>query len=156
MQSRKSKIIIFAAATLLIAAILGAFSEADVKQYQGLVASKSSVGESVNKAEKTTEQPAPESNTAIPQAEYKKYAPKFTASRYDPQAWVKLAKEAGMKYIVITAKHHEGFCLYDSKVTDWDVMASAAKRDLLKPLVDEARKEGLNASNKQSLGCCFV
>ncbi len=68
MQSRKSKIIIFAAATLLIAAILGAFSEADVKQYQGLVASKSSVGESVNKAEKTTEQPAPESNTAIPQA----------------------------------------------------------------------------------------
>jgi alpha-L-fucosidase len=79
----------------------------------------------------------------IPRAEYKKYASKFTASKYDPAAWVKLAKDAGMKYIIITAKHHEGFCLWDSQVTDWDVMNSAAGRDLLRPLVEEARKEGL-------------
>ena len=80
---------------------------------------------------------------AIPQAEYRKYATKFTASQYDPKAWVKLAKEAGMKYIVITAKHHEGFCLFDTKASDWNAINSSAGRDLLKPLVEEAKKEGL-------------
>jgi alpha-L-fucosidase len=80
----------------------------------------------------------------IPVAQYKGLAKKFTASKYDPKAWAALAREAGMKYIVITAKHHEGFTLYDSAYSDWNaVKASAAGRDLLKPLTDAARADGL-------------
>ena len=82
-------------------------------------------------------------NAKIPVADYKALAPEFTATNYDPAAWARLAREAGMKYIVITSKHHDGFALYDSKVTDWDVTASGAKRDLLAPLAEAARKEGL-------------
>jgi len=58
----------------------------------------------------------------IPVAEYKAFARQFNPVRYDPDAWVRLAKEAGMKYIVITSKHHDGFALFDSKATDWDVV----------------------------------
>lgn len=82
-------------------------------------------------------------NGKIPVADYKAFAKDFTAGNYDPAAWARLAKEAGMKYIVITSKHHDGFALYDSEVTDWDVMSSGAKRDLLTPLAEAARKEGL-------------
>jgi alpha-L-fucosidase len=83
-------------------------------------------------------------NEKIPSATYKKYAEKFTAAKYDPAAWAALAKRAGMRYIVITSKHHDGFALFDSKVSDWDAVdASAAKRDLIKPLAEAARKEGL-------------
>jgi alpha-L-fucosidase len=72
-------------------------------------------------------------NGQIPVSNYKAFAQKFTASQYDPIAWVKLAKAVGMKYIVITAKHHDGFSLYDSAASDWDVMNSGAKRDLIAP-----------------------
>jgi alpha-L-fucosidase len=82
-------------------------------------------------------------NGKIPVVDYKAFAKDFTAEKYDPAAWAKLAKDAGMKYIVITSKHHDGFALYDSEVTDWDVMASPARRDLLAPLAEAARKEGL-------------
>jgi alpha-L-fucosidase len=82
-------------------------------------------------------------NGKIPVADYKGFAKDFTASNYDPSAWAKLAKGAGMKYVVITSKHHDGFALYDSKVTDWDVMSSGAKRDLLAPLAKAVRTEGL-------------
>jgi alpha-L-fucosidase len=82
-------------------------------------------------------------NGKIPVADYKAFAKDFTAANYDPAAWARLAKEAGMNYIVITSKHHDGFALYDSEVTDWDVMSSGAKRDLLTPLAEAARKEGL-------------
>src|SRR5450759_779382 len=58
----------------------------------------------------------------IPVAEYKEYDKQFNPVKYDPKAWVKMAKAAGMKYIVITSKHHDGFALFDSKVTDWDVV----------------------------------
>ena len=57
----------------------------------------------------------------IPSAEYKKYAEQFNPVKYDPAAWVKVASEAGMRYIVFTSKHHDGFALYPSDVTDWDV-----------------------------------
>jgi alpha-L-fucosidase len=80
----------------------------------------------------------------IPSAEYKKYARQFNPVKYDPKAWVKVAKEAGMRYIVITSKHHDGFALYPSDVTDWDVAdATPYGKDLLGPLVDEAKMAGL-------------
>ena len=80
----------------------------------------------------------------IPVAEYKGYAAEFNPVAYDPEAWVKMAKNAGMKYIVITSKHHDGFALFDSKVTDWDVAdATPYGKDLLKPLVEACRKEGI-------------
>jgi len=83
-------------------------------------------------------------NAKIPVAEYKSYAQDFNPVNYDPKAWVKMAKDAGMKYIVITSKHHDGFALFDSNVSDWDIAdASPYGKDLLKPLVKEAKKEGL-------------
>jgi alpha-L-fucosidase len=63
--------------------------------------------------------------------------------KYDPDAWVKLAKDAGMKYIVITTKHHDGFCLWDSKQTDWDIASTPYGKDLLKPLAEACAKHGI-------------
>jgi alpha-L-fucosidase len=83
-------------------------------------------------------------NGKVPVTTYKAFAKDFTASKYDPQAWARLFEDAGAKYIVITAKHHDGFTLYDSKVSDWNaVKASAAGRDLLQPLADAVRARGL-------------
>ncbi len=79
----------------------------------------------------------------IPVEKYKSYAPEFTAAKYDPERWAELANKAGMKYVVITSKHHDGFALYDSAVSDWDVMASGAKRDLLEPLAKAVRARGM-------------
>ncbi len=80
----------------------------------------------------------------IPVAEYIEYAKRFDPVKYDPDAWVHLAKEAGMKYLVITSKHHDGFALFDSKVTDWDVVdATPYGKDLLKPLAEACRKHGI-------------
>jgi alpha-L-fucosidase len=80
----------------------------------------------------------------IPAAEYRaELLPKFNPVKYDPEAWVVAAKNAGMKYIVITSKHHDGFCLWDSKLTDWDVGSSPHKKDLLKPLADACKKHGI-------------
>ncbi len=81
----------------------------------------------------------------IPVAEYKEYAKSFNPVKYDPDAWVRLAKEAGMRYIVITSKHHDGFALFDSKVTDWDMVdATPYGKDLLRPLVNAARDQGMH------------
>jgi alpha-L-fucosidase len=80
----------------------------------------------------------------IPRSVYREAAKEFDAKDYDPKLWVQIAKDAGMKYIIITAKHHDGFCLFDTPYTDWDAVdASAAKRDLLEDLVSEARAAGL-------------
>jgi alpha-L-fucosidase len=80
----------------------------------------------------------------IPVADYRAFAKDFTAAKYDPQAWAQLAQDAGVKYVVITAKHHDGFSLFDSGYSDWNaVKASAAKRDLLQPLDDAVRGHGL-------------
>ena len=77
-------------------------------------------------------------------ADYRALAKDFTAAKYDPQAWAQLALEAGVKYVVITAKHHDGFALYDTAFSDWNaVQASGAKRDLLQPLADAVRARGL-------------
>jgi len=80
----------------------------------------------------------------IPRAIYREAAKQFDANDYNPKKWVNIAKNAGMKYIIITAKHHDGFCLFDTQYTDWNaVEASAARRDLLKDLVAEAKAAGL-------------
>ena len=80
----------------------------------------------------------------IPVAEYKAFAKEFNPVKYDPDEWVRLAQEAGIKYIVITSKHHDGFALFDSKVTDWDVVdATPYGKDLLKPLAEAWRKQGM-------------
>jgi alpha-L-fucosidase len=80
----------------------------------------------------------------IPVEEYEKFAPRFNPVKFDPEVWVKAAMDAGMKYIVITTKHHDGFCLFDSKKTDYDVMdATPFKRDIMKELADECRKQGI-------------
>ena len=80
----------------------------------------------------------------IPVAEYKEYGKQFNPVKYDPNQWVLMAKDAGMKYIVITTKHHDGFALFDSKVTDWDIVdATPYGKDLLKPLAEACRKHGI-------------
>ncbi|NML22339.1 alpha-L-fucosidase [Pseudoflavitalea sp. G-6-1-2] len=80
----------------------------------------------------------------IPVAEYQERAKSFNPTQYNPDAWVKMAKEAGMKYIVITAKHHDGFALFDSKASQWDITdATAYKKDLLKPLAEACKKYGV-------------
>jgi len=80
----------------------------------------------------------------IPVVEYKKFAGQYNPIKYDPVSWVKMAKDAGMKYIVITSKHHDGFALFDSKVTDWDVVdASPYGKDLLRPLAEACKKEDI-------------
>ncbi|MBT1697604.1 alpha-L-fucosidase [Fulvivirgaceae bacterium PWU4] len=80
----------------------------------------------------------------IPVADYRAYAKQFNPVKYDADAWVRMAKDAGMKYIVITAKHHDGFALFDSKVTDWDMVdATPYGKDLIKPLAEACRKHGI-------------
>ena len=83
-------------------------------------------------------------STRIPVDEYKAYAEEFNPVHYDPEAWAALAKKAGMRYLVVTSKHHDGFALYPSEVTDWDIAdASPYGKDLIGPLAEAARAEGL-------------
>jgi alpha-L-fucosidase len=80
----------------------------------------------------------------VPVAEYEKLAGQFNPVKFDAAEWVGIAKAAGMKYIVITSKHHDGFCLFGSKATKYNVVDSTPyKKDLLKPLSDECRKQGI-------------
>lgn len=79
----------------------------------------------------------------IPLETYDQFIHEFNPVKYNPEKWVAMAKNAGMKYIVITSKHHDGFCLFDSKYTDFDVMSTPYANDLLKPLADAAHKAGL-------------
>jgi alpha-L-fucosidase len=80
----------------------------------------------------------------VPVPEYEKLAQSFNPVKFDADAWVALAKDAGMKYIVITSKHHDGFALFDSKVSRWDVVdATPFKRDVLKELAAACAKQGM-------------
>ncbi|NVK84258.1 MAG: alpha-L-fucosidase, partial [Cytophagia bacterium] len=79
----------------------------------------------------------------IPLEEYDKFLDEFNPVKFDADTWVKMAKDAGMKYIVITSKHHDGFGLFDSKTSDFDVMATPFKRDILKELSEACEKEGI-------------
>jgi alpha-L-fucosidase len=87
----------------------------------------------------------------IPTEEYERYFKRFDPDLYDPDAWAAAAAGAGMKYFVVTTKHHEGFCLWDSKRTDYKATNTPAKRDLLKPMVEAFRKRGLKVGFYHSL-----
>ena len=82
---------------------------------------------------------------------YQKYFDYFDPDLYDPKEWAKAAKNAGMKYAVLTTKHHEGFCLWDSQLTDYKATNTPAGRDLLRPYVDAFRDEGLKIGFYHSL-----
>ena len=79
----------------------------------------------------------------VPEAEYQKYFDEFDPAGYDPAEWARVAKAAGMKYAVLTAKHHDGFCLFDSKLTDYKATNTKAGRDLVREYVEAFRAEGL-------------
>lgn len=75
---------------------------------------------------------------------YEKLPAFFNPVNYDPKEWVALAKAAGIKYITITSKHHDGFAMFDSKLTHWDIVDQTPyKKDVIKMLADECRKEGI-------------
>lgn len=85
-----------------------------------------------------------ENRCKIPVGEYRENAKQFNPVNYDPEAWVKMAKDAGMKYLIITAKHHDGFALFESKASDWNVVdATVYGKDLLKPLAEACKKQGI-------------
>ena len=72
-------------------------------------------------------------------ADYARYFEHFDPDRFDPGKWADIARAAGMKYVVITTKHHEGFALWDSKLTDFKVTNTPAGQDLLRQAVDAFR-----------------
>ncbi len=91
-------------------------------------------------------------NERIPVEEYeRKYFRHFDPDLYNPELWAKAADDAGMRYFVITSKHHEGFCLWDSEFTDYKAPNTAAGRDLLRPALDAFRARGLRAGVYYSL-----
>jgi len=80
----------------------------------------------------------------IPVNDYQAMAKQFNPVRYDPDAWVRMAKDAGMKYIVITSKHHDGFALFETKASKWNVVDHTVYgKDLLKPLAEACKKHGI-------------
>src|SRR5690242_2131072 len=70
----------------------------------------------------------------IPASRYEQFAQQFNPVKFDARAWVRAAKDAGMKYIVITSKHHDGFCMFDTKQTDYNIMHTPFARDPMKEL----------------------
>jgi alpha-L-fucosidase len=91
-------------------------------------------------------------NEKIAPADYeRRYFKRFDPDLYDPNAWADAAARAGMKYFVITTKHHEGFCLWDSKLTDYKATNTAAGRDLLRPMIDAFRKRDMRVGLYHSI-----
>ncbi|MCU0248495.1 MAG: alpha-L-fucosidase [Bryobacter sp.] len=83
-------------------------------------------------------------NKKIPIGEYQKLPPQFNPEKFDAAAWVKLVKAAGMKYITITSKHHDGFAMFATKQSKWNIVdGTPYKKDPLKMLADECRKQGV-------------
>lgn len=83
--------------------------------------------------------------------EYRKYFELFNPDLYDPEEWAAKAKAAGMKYVVITTKHHDGFCMWDTKHTDYKITNTPYGKDILKPFVDAFRAEGIRIGFYYSL-----
>ena len=76
--------------------------------------------------------------------EYQQYAKEFNPVKYDAEEWVKMAKDAGMKYIVITSKHHDGFAMFKTEASKWNIVdATPDGKDVLKPLAEACKKHGI-------------
>src|SRR5580700_3860590 len=88
---------------------------------------------------------------AIPIGPYQEHATTFHPAPNCPRAWARLAKQAGMKYMVMTTKHHEGFCNFDTKLTDYCAAKQGPRRDLVREYVEAARAEGLHVGFYYSL-----
>jgi alpha-L-fucosidase len=83
-------------------------------------------------------------NHRIPAANYEYVATQFNPTKFDPAEWVAIVKAAGMRYITITSKHHDGFAMFDSRVSDWDIVdRTPYGKDVLRMLADEARRQGI-------------
>ncbi|MCX5670113.1 MAG: alpha-L-fucosidase [Planctomycetota bacterium] len=83
-------------------------------------------------------------NAKIPIPEYEKYAAAFNPVKFDAREWARVAKAAGMRYMVITSKHHDGFCMFDTKLTDYSIVkATPFKRDPMKDLAAACKDAGL-------------
>ena len=91
------------------------------------------------------------SREEISDEDYQPYFDHFNPTLYDPKQWAHTAREAGMKYVVITTKHHEGFCLWDTQYTDYKVTNTPYGKDLIAPFVDAFRAEGLRIGFYYSL-----
>ena len=87
----------------------------------------------------------------IPAEEYEPFAQEFQPQDFDPAAWARACKNAGMKYAVLTAKHHDGFCLFDSALTDFKSTNSPCGRDLVREYLEAFRAEGLKVGLYYSL-----
>ena len=87
----------------------------------------------------------------VTDAAYQKYFDHFNPDLFNPATWAKAAREAGMKYMVITSKHHAGFCLWDSAHTDYKVTNTPYGKDLLHSVVDAFRAEGIRVGFYYSL-----
>lgn len=79
----------------------------------------------------------------VPVEEYDSLYQQFNPEKFNADEWVALAKEAGMRYLVITSKHHDGFCIWDSAYTDYDIMSTPFARDILRELSDACRRGGI-------------
>ncbi len=82
----------------------------------------------------------------IPRDEYRALAGRFNPDRFDPDAWVRLAKDAGMEYLCVTAKHHDGFCMFDTATTDFNITNTPYGRDFLAELASACRRGGIRLS----------
>lgn len=91
------------------------------------------------------------STERIPEEQYTPFFDEFNPVDFQPKAWAKAAREAGMKYAVLTSKHHDGFCLFDSKLTDWKSTNTPCHRDLVREYLDAFRAEGLKVGLYYSL-----
>ena len=77
-----------------------------------------------------------------PVEQYDNLYKKFNPTKFDADEWVAIAKAAGVKYIVLTTKHHDGFCLWDTQLTDYNIMKGPFKRDVVRELSDACKKTG--------------
>ncbi len=91
------------------------------------------------------------SRECISDDDYQRYFDRFDPDLYDPKVWAQEARNAGMKYFVVTSKHHDGFCLWDSALTDYKASNTPAGRDLLQPMVGAFRAAGLKVGFYHSL-----
>ena len=87
----------------------------------------------------------------ITNEDYRPYVDHFDPDLYDPRQWARDARAAGMQYAVITTKHHDGFCLFDSALTDYKATNTPGGRDLIRPFVEACRAEGLRIGFYYSL-----